>query len=155
MAVVRLLLAAQQDRVVQKDGIEGLFDAALPHQREEGLLVRSPVSLALPEFVEHRLRRRQVCDVDVPHATEFLEEVLQVVSLREASELRDVVQPYVDESGRTRLSEESKERAGGLLAEADRVELDDQSTPPCRTASPSFIISAGPASVLVTVASVG
>ena len=98
MAMVRLILAAKQDALLREQGLwNALLDLALSHQRQESLLIAGPITAMLLVFVEQLLSRRQHRLVMVGSAADGLQEILEVVTLRESGELRYVIETRVDQ----------------------------------------------------------
>ena len=91
MAVVWLILAAQQTTVREDLNRNRLLDPPLAHQPVETVLVGLPVTPPIPVVVQQVLRGRQLGDVDVVHPTEFPQEIRQIILLRKTGQLRRVV----------------------------------------------------------------
>src|SRR2546423_14649039 len=92
VAVVRLVLAAEQDGIVEQFPRDSMLNVPLPHEFQELVFVPRPARALLLVIVEHGLRRRQVGPVNICHAAELIEEVPQVVPFGETRQLRAVVQ---------------------------------------------------------------
>src|SRR5688500_17612582 len=83
VALVRLVLAAQQARAIEQLRRERLLDPALRQQAAKCALVCRPAALLPPVIVEHGLRRRELESVQVVRIADRPREVTQVVPLRE------------------------------------------------------------------------
>ncbi len=68
MAMVRLVLAAEQTRVLERSRRNGLLDATASHEFEEALLVRYPFAFQLLVVVEEDVRRRQLGAMNDPRS---------------------------------------------------------------------------------------
>ncbi len=86
--------------------------------------------------VENILRRGQFRHVFVTDSTDSAEEVSKVVLLREASQLRDVVQAHIDDLLHSGFRDAREERLRCRLGESNRVELQ------CPTPRASWLLSA-------------
>src|SRR5262249_2276220 len=100
-----------------------LLAPPLLHQRQKPGLIRLPVSALLLVLVQHLLSWRQVRQVDVIHSADLLEEVSEIIPLREARKLRDVVQADIDDPLGARLTQQLKEAARRLLRKSDCEQL--------------------------------
>src|SRR5262245_25745739 len=98
MALMRRGLAAQKTAVGQKCLGNGLLDFASGEQRQESFLILLPVAGAGPMVVEHFLRRGELRQVKVFDAAQLFQKIAEILLLRESGELRDVVEPYIDDS---------------------------------------------------------
>lgn len=99
MAALRRSLAAQEDRsAVEGRSRQHRLDPALGHEREKASLVGLPVAVALLEVVEEPAIGRQERFVRVLGAHEPREEERQVARLREARQLRRIVEPNVEQA---------------------------------------------------------
>src|SRR5687767_4467709 len=118
MAVVRLVLAAQEAASVEEVRGDGRFDVPMGNQLEEIALVGGPVLVGLLVPVEQVGRWGKIEKVDVLDAGDGLEKVGKVVALGEPRQLRVVVQANVDQTLDAGLLELGEERRGGLFGEA-------------------------------------
>ena len=118
VAVVGLILTAQQAGAIEQLPRHHLFHLACPDQPEVAGPELLPVLLFAGE-VDQVLGRRQLRQMQVLDATNRPEKELQVVLLRETCELGDVVEPDVDDSLDTGSSQKPEELFGGLLCEPD------------------------------------
>ncbi len=98
MTVIRRLLAAEQASPVQQLARDFAFDSTLFHQIKKLLLVKPPVAFLFLVGVENVLRWRKLGYVRVLNATNRIHKEPEVVALREARQLRDIVQSHIDES---------------------------------------------------------
>ncbi len=129
VAVVRLVLAAEQAGLVHHRAGYSFLDPPPLHQLEEAVLVPCPIVPMLLVRIENILRRRQLRPVLVTDPADCTEEVPKVVLLCESSELRDVVQAHVDDLLHAGFREARKERLSSRLGKPDRVQL--QRPTPC------------------------
>src|SRR2546425_995892 len=121
------LLAEEEASVCNRVRGYSPLSPPLLHQIQKSSLIGLPVSAGFPVFIEQLLGRGECREVDVLHAADGLEEVGQVVLLREPGELRHVVEPHVDNSPGTGSLEQRKKPAGGLLSEPDGEQRHDAS----------------------------
>ena len=119
MAAVRFILAAQQASVCNNLVRNGFFDPPFAHQRNESVLVSSPIATSLSVVVQQLLGRRQFWDVNVIHITEFAQKIREVVLLRETGKLRPIVEPNIDDTPGAGLAKQIEKTVGGFSCEAD------------------------------------
>lgn len=124
MTMFRRGFAAEQDRRHREQvAVERLLDFPVGDQGHEIALVLLPAPLLFLVGVEHLLRRGEERLVHVIGATQFAQEVLQIFALGEAGQLRDVVQPDVNQALDSVATEDSEELGGSLLRETDRKDF--------------------------------
>jgi hypothetical protein len=131
VAVFGSSFAAQQNR----DSLEQflrypLLNAALGHEPAKPHFVFCPRSLVLLVRVEQGLSRREKRLMHIVRAADPVEEIAEVVSLREAGELRHIVQSDINETCYTCPLQDLKEVFRGMLGETDRVDLHDETSCP-------------------------
>src|SRR5438067_7909671 len=95
MTAVWLVLAAQETPVGDDIARYHLLDAPPLHQRKKLALVGRPAALPFPVVVQQLPSRRELGQVDVVEIADRPQEVAQVVPLREASQLRHVVETHI------------------------------------------------------------
>src|SRR5262249_53195319 len=124
VAAIRFRLAAEQDRgPVEQAPVERVLDTTLLHQPQELRLVILPASLTLLVVVQNGLSGREPRLMHVSGATDFLEKEARVLLLVEARQLRDVVQPDIDQPPDARLLQTAEEFSGVFLGKTDRVDF--------------------------------
>lgn len=133
MALVWAILAAQQAASCQLLPHQGRLDSAFCHQRKELTFVSFPSTFRFLVPDEHGLRGSEDRKVDVGNPADRLRKEPEIVLLREACELRDVVEPDVNETACARSLQTTKELLGRLLGETQSEEL--QRAPPFTPAS--------------------
>jgi hypothetical protein len=122
--MLRRRLTAQQDGAAGEQGpIQPLLDLPLGHEGQEPLLVLFPGALGFLVGVQQCLSRGEKRFVDVLGPADFSQEKREVVPFREPRQLRDVVQPDIDQSSDSVLLEKSEEFCGGFLRKTDRIDF--------------------------------
>ena len=124
MALTRLRLAAKQAGVVEMPRVDVFGDGPLVQQRNEPPLVLFPSQRFLLVGVEDVARGRQLGVVLVVDVRDDVQKILQVAAFGEAGQLRDVVQPHVDQTLDAGFRERGEELLGRLAGETDRKERD-------------------------------
>lgn len=119
VAMLVLVLAAQQAGACKAIARKRILDPAAFHQLEELLLEHRPLPLLLFVRFEQLLCWGQLWQVGVVDATKRLQEVSQVVLLGKACQLRVVVQPDVDHFLHAGLLQARKKGFGGRFGEAN------------------------------------
>lgn len=122
MAMMGLVLAAQQAASLDGCRIDPLFDFALLHQIQKRMFIETPDPLVLFVGIEDVLGGREQGNVEVFDADYLLEKIRQVAAFRESGELRDIVEPHIDDPSGAALAEEFEKLGGRLLGEADGVD---------------------------------
>jgi hypothetical protein len=121
MTMFRLVFAAQEASTIKQCGRHHVFDPTRPHQAQKFTLIPAPVrGTMLLVGVKHLLRRREAGDVHVVDIADRLYEVLEIIAFREASKLRNVVQPNINQSACTRPMDFAEERFRRFLGKPDR-----------------------------------
>jgi hypothetical protein len=116
------LAAKQYRRDVEEVPVQRFFDPALPQEVEERPLVVGP-SAALPVGVQDLTRRGEQGFVNVLGAAQLFQEERQVGPAGEPGEPGRVVQPDVEETPDTGISQRSEELRRRLLRETDRIDF--------------------------------
>jgi len=98
MAVVWLVLAAQEASAFDHPGIDPLFDFPFLHQVQKCGLVDAPIPFMFLVGIENICRWCEQGHVDVINANDFLEEILDVIPLRKPSELRNIIKAHIDDA---------------------------------------------------------
>ncbi len=129
MAVIRFLLAAEQAGPVKCFGLQQLFHLPFLKQLQVGGFVFLPGDFAVPVAVHQFLRGGQLGKVFVFDAGDHLQEIFQVVLLREARELGDVAQADVDDLPHPVLHQGREELLRALARKPDREQLHHPSPP--------------------------
>jgi hypothetical protein len=119
VAMVRLVLAAEETTLIDNALCDGGVDAASLHEIKKFALVHRPSPTVLLVGVENLLCRSQLRYVDVVHSTDLPEEELQIVTFAEARELTGVVEAHIDHTSSARLADQIEESTRWLLSETD------------------------------------
>lgn len=122
VAVMRLVLATQQASTLDSFWIDFLFNFPFLHQFQKRGFIDTPVAFVLFVGIEDVLSGCEHRQVDVVDVGDFLEKVLEVVTLRKSGELGDVVETHIDDALGAALAQESEELGGGFFGEADGVD---------------------------------
>ena len=123
VTVIGLLLAAQQTSPIRDVPSQTRFDPPLTYQCTEVPFIRSPTPLVLLERVEEFLCRCEFGPMDVVDPAHFPQKKPQVILLREAGELRRVVEVNIDDALHARIPQRREEVLRGGLRESDGEEL--------------------------------
>src|ERR1700683_1631491 len=121
VAIIGSVLAAQQATVLDDISGELVLNRPLLHKVQEPTLVERPVAAPFLVLVEHLLSRRQQGKMEVVDGADLAKEESEVILLGESGELRNVVQPDVDQPLCIRPTNEPEEPLGTLLGESDRI----------------------------------
>ena len=103
--------------------VDPVFDLPKDHQVDEPLLVLRPTHLFVLIRLEQLLCRCQQWLVAIGRSAQLSEEPFKVVAFGKASELRNVVDPDVNQPINAGDSELSEELASAVLRETDRTDL--------------------------------
>lgn len=115
-------LTAMQAALLDEGGINLLFNFLLPNEVEESQFVGRPVLFVLPVGSQNVGRRSQHREVDVVDVADFLEEIPQVVALRESRELGHIVESNVDDALSAATPQQFEELRRALLRESNCVD---------------------------------
>ena len=121
--MVRLFFATEEAPEIRHVLRDDILNAPLRHKRIELLLVDRPTPLVLLESVEDVLCRSEFRDVDVLDSAHLAEKEPEVVFLREARQLRGVVQPNVNDPLDASIAEQLEEMLRSRLCEPDCEEM--------------------------------
>lgn len=120
VAMMRLLLAAKEACVADNVARDHVLDAPSSDEFYELLFVGRPIAFRLFIGIEERLCGSENRQMDVVHSADGVEEIPKIITFREPSQLRDVVQANIDNPLRAGLPERRKELFGRLFREPDR-----------------------------------
>src|SRR6266516_5973604 len=107
----------------EERAVELVADVALPHEIQEARFVLRPRSFVLLVVVQHLLGGRQQRLVDILRATDFAEEITQVLAFRKSRQLGNVVEPYVEQTADSGAIQETEELLCRLLSETDGIDF--------------------------------
>lgn len=122
MAMVRLVLAAEQATAFEDIRIDPLLDFPLFHQFEKRGLVNAPVAFVFLVSIKYVGSWRKQWLVNVVNADDLFKKIPEIIPLGESSKLGDVVEAHIDDAFGAALFEKSKKLGGGLLGEANGVD---------------------------------
>jgi len=126
MTMLGSRFAAQQASPVHNGPVERLLYSALSHQSNKFLLVLAPVTVVFFVRGEHFLVGREFRQVHVSDGENGLAKEFQIVPLRESSQLRNVIQAYINESYQARTAQLAKKLPRGFLSETDGKDFQDR-----------------------------
>jgi len=124
VALVRSCLAAEQASAIQGISREEFLYVSLADQIVIGLCIGFPCYLAFFIALEHVVGWCQLQSMVVAHASNLFQKEGKVILLREASQLRYVVQAGVEHSLDAAFLNQLKELPGILFCETNREDLD-------------------------------
>lgn len=120
VAMMRLVLTAEETGIFQLGGRQRLLDSPGLHQRDEAPLIGGPVCPVFPVRVEDLLGRCKLRSMDVVDPADRLQKVAQVVLLCEGGELGTIVEPHINNSLYAGAAQSFEERLRRGLGEAYR-----------------------------------
>jgi hypothetical protein len=120
MAVLRCGFAAEQAAAVDYLARHGIFHLALRHQREELCLVGRPFATLFLVLIEHRFRGREFRQMHISDRKYGLAKKMEIIALGETGQLRNVVEPDIDQAGQAGAPQFAEKLAGRLLRKSDR-----------------------------------
>ena len=118
MTMVWLVLAAQQTTITHYFLWNDFLNPSLTHQIDESAFVGIPVDSSMSIVTQQVFGRCKVWQVDVIHPAEFASEPGEVIFFCKASELRPIVEPYINDALDSRFPKKFKKTACGLLCES-------------------------------------
>jgi hypothetical protein len=124
MAMLRSLFAAQKNGGdFEQSPVQIPLDFALAHERQELVLILSPLALAFLVSIEHLLGGSEQRDVNVFRLTDLPKKKCEIVSFGETSQLRGIVQANVEEPANAGCSEGFKEFPRRFLGKTDGIDF--------------------------------
>ena len=118
MTMVWLVLAAQQTTITHYFLWNDFLNPSLTHQIDESAFVGIPVDSSMSIVTQQVFGRCKVWQVDVIHPAEFASEPGEIIFLCKASELRPIVESYINDALDTRFPKKFEETVCGLLSES-------------------------------------
>lgn len=121
VTMMGLLFAAQKAAALERGGVNSFFDFPFSHQIEKSRLVNVPVAFVFLVCVQNICRRGQQWQVEVINIGNLFEEELKIVLFREASELRNIIEPDIKHPLGAAAAQELEEFRSSLFGKADGV----------------------------------
>lgn len=103
VAVMWLVLAAEETHAIKDFSWHSILHSATGHQLEKLLFVVCPLAPLLPVCIKHQLRRSQFRSVGIIDFANRLQEKPKVILLGEAGELGYVIQADIENLHHSRL----------------------------------------------------